>query len=511
MHRRILLVSAIILISISFGVTAAQGGVLTPGGGQLASLTEQTPLSIFNFSGNEGDLATVRVQGLTSGMSVSLSLLSPSQDSLGSNNDAPHAGASGSTSVSARLPRAGTYTALVGGTPGDYVISLDLFTPPAAQPLGTDAPATASLFAESPIHVYSFNANPSGALSVTLNGGEGSSDFSASFYNPDGLLTSFVTGLANACLGIPAGDGAYLLLIELEDAESTFDVSITLRNGDCGSTGTTAQPAATPELSGPPPTVCTAFAGSAANIRSGPGTQYDIIGVLNAGQSIPIVGTSGTGWYSVQSAAIPQGWIAASVITAAGPCDNLPTVGATQPQPPVATEEVEPGTPTYTYTASPTLDPAQPTYTYTATLENGFAPTYTYTPTHTPTATANTAPPDGDYNLTIPLDSTAAIAEFVSYPDGDTNDRVYWDISGMNANSALSGGRARLVLTVSCFGTGTQNIQISTQGQTYSCGQTVFDREVTYDSRTGSMVISAVSGDGVFVNWAVQGTATRIN
>ena len=99
----------------------------------------------------------------------------------------------------------------------------------------------------------------------------------------------------------------------------------------------------------------------------------------------------------------------------------------------------------------------------------------------------------------------------MSYPDGDTNDRVYWDISGMNANSALSGGRARLVLTVSCFGTGTQNIQISTQGQTYSCGQTVFDREVTYDSRTGSMVISAVSGDGVFVNWAVQGTATRIN
>src|SRR5690606_27858127 len=119
-----------------------------------------------------------------------------------------------------------------------------------------------------------------------------------------------------------------------------------------------------------------------------------------------------TGWYSVQSAAIPQGWIAASVITAAGPCDNLPTMGATQPQPPVATEEVEPGTPTYTYTASPTLDPAQPTYTYTATLENGFAPTYTYTPTHTPTATANTAPPDGDYNLTIPLDSTAAIADF---------------------------------------------------------------------------------------------------
>jgi hypothetical protein len=43
----------------------------------------------------------------------------------------------------------------------------------------------------------------------------------------------------------------------------------------------------------------------------------------------------------------------------------------------------------------------------------------------------------------------------------------------------------RPVLAVSCFGTGTQNLQFFTGGATFSCGQTIVDREVTYDSRTG--------------------------
>jgi hypothetical protein len=81
----------------------------------------------------------------------------------------------------------------------------------------------------------------------------------------------------------------------------------------------------------------------------------------------------------------------------------------------------------------------------------------------------------------------------------------------MNANAALTGGRARLVLSVSCFGTGTQNITFFSGGQTFSCGQTVVDREVTFDSNTGSVLIEAVGGDATFVQWVLTGTATRLN
>lgn len=163
-------------------------------------------------------------------------------------------------------------------------------------------------------------------------------------------------------------------------------------------------------------------------------------------------------------------------------------------------------TPTYTPSSTPTL---APTYTpsYTPTL------TPTYTPSFTPLPPAPEAPPDANFNapLNIPLDSTVSSTDFVSYPGGDREDRVRFDITGMNPNPALSGGRARLVITASCFGTGTQNIQFFTGGQTYSCGQTLIDREVTYDSRTGQVTITATGGTGTYVQWVLTGSATRLN
>lgn len=195
-------------------------------------------------------------------------------------------------------------------------------------------------------------------------------------------------------------------------------------------------------------------------------------------------------------------------------------------------------TPTWTYTpGGPTLTPTwtyTPSYTPTATWTNtpSYTPTatwtpaqeqqlvlptatHTYTPSYTPTTPPPppTAPPDANFNspLNIPLDSTASTTDFVSYPGGDTEDRVRWDIIGMNPNVSLSGGRARLIISASCFGTGTQNIQFFTGGQTFSCGQTIVDREVTYDSRTGQVTITAVAGANTYVQWVLTGTATRLN
>ncbi|NLF76803.1 MAG: hypothetical protein GX573_13980, partial [Chloroflexi bacterium] len=162
-------------------------------------------------------------------------------------------------------------------------------------------------------------------------------------------------------------------------------------------------------------------------------------------------------------------------------------------------------TPTWTYTPSPTYTPGGPTltptwtpsntYTYTPTWTpsntHTYTPTWTptnipaqeqqlvlpsatYTPSYTPTTPPPppTAPPDANFNspLNIALDSTTSVTDFVSFPGGDTEDRVRWDITGMNPNAALSGGRARLIIAVSCFGTGTQNVQFFTGGVTFACG-----------------------------------------
>jgi uncharacterized protein YraI len=251
-----------------------------------------------------------------------------------------------------------------------------------------------------------------------------------------------------------------------------------------------------------------------------------VVGVIVPGDSYTVTGRNAdSSWFQINHPG-GAGWVAASVTQRSGDCGNVPLAAS----PPTASGATATPTPTgsVTPTRTPTAtqpsgtqeatQPSQPsatvpqptaTFTYTATQ----ASTATYTPSYTPTVPAPTAPPDANFNnpLNIPLDSTASVTDFVSYPGGDREDRVRWDITGMNPNSSLSGGRARLILAVSCFGTGTQNITFFTGGQTYSCGQTIIDREVTYDSRTGQVTITAVAGEDTYVQWVLTGTATRVN
>lgn len=217
--------------------------------------------------------------------------------------------------------------------------------------------------------------------------------------------------------------------------------------------------------------------------------------------------------------------------TPGGPPTATPTVTASPTASPTG---MPTGTPTGTATAAATGTPMQettathtpthtpapsgtpeeePTATPTSTPTATESPAPTSTPTETPTASVPVAPPDPNFNapLSVPLDSTASTTDFVSYPGGDTEDRVRYDVSGMNPNTALSGGRARLIIAVSCFGTGTQHLQFFTGGQTFSCGQTIVDREVTADSDTGTITITAVGGAATYVQWVLTGTATRIN
>jgi hypothetical protein len=126
---------------------------------------------------------------------------------------------------------------------------------------------------------------------------------------------------------------------------------------------------------------------------------------------------------------------------------------------------------------------------------------------------AGVAPADARFNdpLSVPLDGTVSTTDFVSYPQGDREDRVRFSVTGMNPNAALSGGRARLTIAASCFGTGTQEIRFVTGRQTYACGQTIVDREVTADSSSGSITITAVGGANTYVQWVLTGTAARVN
>jgi uncharacterized protein YraI/endonuclease/exonuclease/phosphatase family metal-dependent hydrolase len=125
----------------------------------------------------------------------------------------------------------------------------------------------------------------------------------------------------------------------------------------------------TPDVS--PSTPVGPTVASAANLRSGPGTSYSVIGSATAGQAITIVGQSPAGdWYLLDTGA----WIAAFLVNnAVGPYPVIaPPPGPTQPPtaaptnapvapPPTATPTSPPPPPPPTATPNGACDPSYPT------------------------------------------------------------------------------------------------------------------------------------------------------
>ena len=76
-------------------------------------------------------------------------------------------------------------------------------------------------------------------------------------------------------------------------------------------------------------------AGQAVNIRGGPGTEYPVIGGLQPGNDIPVIGRDSGGSWLVIAYAGNQGWVAKMVVSVNGDTAGLPVVAA-PPAPPAA-------------------------------------------------------------------------------------------------------------------------------------------------------------------------------
>ncbi|MCA2002890.1 MAG: hypothetical protein LDL51_13580, partial [Chloroflexi bacterium] len=118
----------------------------------------------------------------------------------------------------------------------------------------------------------------------------------------------------------------------------------------------TPSPTETPQSQAAAATVCapTVTANTVANVRSGPGQVYNVIGSLPEGGTAKVAGKNfdGTWWY-IEFAGGSGGfaWIAGSVTSAACIPDTLPSIAA--PPTPIAPTS----TPTNAATAAPTPTP----------------------------------------------------------------------------------------------------------------------------------------------------------
>ena len=504
----------VLMLMVALSAPVQAQGVLNYGDTIVGSLSAQAPLAFFTFNGTVGDRVTVVAIGITPDLDPAVSLNSPSQQQLANNDNDTTSADTTDARVTLTLAQTGLHTILVNsvtGVPGDFLIRV--FGQPAVAITDvSNTPATVVLGEAT--QVFSFDADPFAPVTLNISTVAPGLGFSSRIFDDDGQPLALLSGsdLAPVSLNIPPGTGTYtveLTSITPDIAGQVF-VSIGTAPGQPVQQPPTIPPPAATEEVTVTDDVCNIGAQTSAsvNVRSGPGIDFAVWTTLDAGERLIVTGVFNT-WFRVDVPGIGPGWARRDVLTTFGPCDIVPVVSIAD----------VPVLPTITSTPTVSQQPVQatPTATPTATASPTTMQqaTATYTPSYTPTTppAAQVSPEDTRFNnpLNIPLDNTASVLDFVSYPGGDREDRVAWDITGMNSNSSLSGGRARLVISVACFGEGTDQIQFFTGGQTYGCGQTLVDQEVTFNTKTGSVVITAVGGEGTYVQWVLTGTATRTN
>ncbi len=120
---------------------------------------------------------------------------------------------------------------------------------------------------------------------------------------------------------------------------------------------------------------------SDVNIRGGPGTNYNIVQVLNQGAVLQVFDrNSESSWLKVRTAADEEGWIAEFLVECSHPIEDIPIETNIPTPPPTNTPTPDTRTPEPTPTLSGvkgTVAPGQEGSDYTYTDEYGVVHTYT--------------------------------------------------------------------------------------------------------------------------------------
>ncbi len=364
-----------------------------------------------------------------------------------------------------------------------------------AQLLSIGENLTLSYDSQTPSRSFSFDPN-NNSLTLSLSGAPSEGVYQATLYDAVGKRVVMLgAGTATNTFSV-GGAGLYQLDISTQ-SDTPLNITVSL-------TGASAvNPPATGSFSSAPPAnVCSVTPTVAnVNLRSGDDTAFALVGSLSQGNYLVVNGKNAAGtWYNVtynnQSA-----WVFADLVTTAGDCANVAII--TAPQAP----QVAPISVTPTVQASPTSADTQPpapsegpTLTYTPTSE---APTATLIPTAT---SMPEAPADSDpHTLNADRDTGGTFSQVISYPNGDTSDRVV-----IRVNLAQFGDDSARTVNVqlSCSGTGTQNVRFtrtSPNAQQYNCGDTISFR-YAYPQSEQTYYVFITSGEASYVNYTLTVT-----
>jgi uncharacterized protein YraI len=495
LKRAAILLFIFVLVSLLIVPASAQPSIIIAGTGLVGQINDTSPLSLFVFSGLEGELISVKLFGLTAGFTPTLAFLNASQQTVGT-----AVGSDGALTLATILPSDGNYSLLIGslnGQPGEFAIRVDSNITGQPFPLVAGEQLRAEVPAGGNPQILTFDAGSAGFL-MQLGDPSGMDTagklrFSAQIVSAnDGLLAEY-HGIYGALTAIPGDAGRIYAVVGAASPEDTGSLDIVLLSPGAASTsvsgddtsGSTSSsssdtpgPVQTPEVTGPSTTTsgtggCVVTAGpNGVNIRGGDGTNFAPVGQIEPNGQRPATGrNANASWYAIDVNGT-TGWVSAQVVTLSGECGNLPVVA-------VGSQPSQPTTSGSNPTATNTTQQTGPTATPSATLA-GQQPTEPATPTATPSPTgtsAPVAPPDNQtHRFDVHRDNGGTFSEVVSYPDGDITDRIE-----MRVDLGQVGGEStrNVTITLNCNGSGTQNLYMtltSPNAQRYGCGQSITTR-----------------------------------
>lgn len=507
----------VLIVGMFLALQVSAQPVLTYGSTTIGTLSEDMPIAIYTFKGDEGDLVTIQVIGLSSELDLSTTLQDGTEILMVKEND-PFTIGSTDVRIDYRLPETSTYVIFISSPSeetGDFAVKLSA-QPRADQSMDETDSITIDGDA---VQYYAFSNQADSITTVSLKSESPDFEFHTLVYDGTGRIIHTSLGTSTQINVDQAGE--FDIALRAVDPSMDGVINVILggnRVAPSPESITSTPPAPTETQSFFLPTqyvnpifdvydVCGVFSEGFPNIRTGPSVRNKVITQVQPGVAYNVFGQY-LDWYQVLVPVYGAGWVSNKVVETGGDCANIPFISPDNtPVLPTHTPTIT-NTPTATFTPTATLT-LTPTNTPTAT----FTPTTTDTPRPSPTIVIQIAPEDAKPNspLNILLGNTVSVSDFVSYPDGDTEDEVSWDVSGLDADLSVSVVQAHLVITATCFGEDINSVEFTIDDQIYSCGDTIVDEDITLDTKTGTVTITAFSGDDAYTQWVLTGTATRID
>ncbi len=335
--KRFFLLVSVLIATLLFTLTLntpaqAQNPEITYGSTTLGKLDVGVPFTFFGFSGQAGDLVTVRLVSFDDVFQPTLSLVAPTgQQLVFSWRDVTAPG--NHARVDVLLPQDGTYNVQVGtqnGAEGQFLLRLDgVNVNDARSALPGDA-FLANFTADNYQQLLRVEGSLNAVQMLEFEGNGG--QFSAAIHGANGALLGVVTSNPQglAYFALPPNDATYTVLITNADIIPQT-VQLSIGEGDAVQTFQTSNEANNSQngesIASASTGACRVTTGNGGtNLRTGPGTNYPVLTTL-PGQSNYIVSGQNSGWYAISHQG-GTGWLFGGVTTLEGACSGVAVISA---------------------------------------------------------------------------------------------------------------------------------------------------------------------------------------